>query len=167
MNETWLAHHGIKGMKWGVRRFENPDGTLTEAGKKRYRDKQIKEERKLIDENRKSMSDKDLDDAINRLKKEKQLHDLVNPGNAFVKAIMSDVGKKVLTTALAGAALYGGKVFVSKVFGKNKNQNLSDVDLDSAINHLKKVNELNKLQNPHFDAGDFANAVFNGGAKKK
>lgn len=32
----YLAHHGIKGMKWGVRRFRNPDGTLTEAGKKRY-----------------------------------------------------------------------------------------------------------------------------------
>ena len=32
----YLIHHGIKGMKWGVRRFENPDGTLTEAGKKRY-----------------------------------------------------------------------------------------------------------------------------------
>lgn len=31
-----LAHHGIKGMKWGRRRFQNEDGTLTEAGKKRY-----------------------------------------------------------------------------------------------------------------------------------
>lgn len=31
-----LYHHGIKGQKWGVRRFENPDGTLTDAGKKRY-----------------------------------------------------------------------------------------------------------------------------------
>ena len=31
-----LYHHGIKGQKWGVRRFENPDGTLTEAGKQRY-----------------------------------------------------------------------------------------------------------------------------------
>lgn len=32
-----LYHHGIKGMKWGVRRFQNEDGTLTEAGKLRYR----------------------------------------------------------------------------------------------------------------------------------
>ena len=31
-----LAHYGILGQKWGIRRFQNPDGTLTEAGKKRY-----------------------------------------------------------------------------------------------------------------------------------
>lgn len=33
-----LCHHGIKGMKWGVRRFQRKDGTLTNAGKKRYND---------------------------------------------------------------------------------------------------------------------------------
>ena len=33
-----LYHHGIKGMKWGVRRFQKTDGTLTSAGKKRYSD---------------------------------------------------------------------------------------------------------------------------------
>ncbi len=33
-----LYHHGIKGQKWGVRRFQNDDGTLTEAGKARYLD---------------------------------------------------------------------------------------------------------------------------------
>lgn len=32
-----LYHHGIKGQKWGVRRFQNEDGTRTEAGKERYR----------------------------------------------------------------------------------------------------------------------------------
>jgi hypothetical protein len=35
-NDTYLAHHGIKGMKWGVRRYQNSDGSLTLAGKKRY-----------------------------------------------------------------------------------------------------------------------------------
>lgn len=33
-----LYHHGIKGMKWGVRRFQKKDGSLTPAGKKRYDD---------------------------------------------------------------------------------------------------------------------------------
>lgn len=34
--DNYLAHFGIKGQKWGVRRFQNPDGSLTSAGKKRY-----------------------------------------------------------------------------------------------------------------------------------
>ena len=35
MNEYELYHYGIKGQKWGVRRYQNKDGTLTPAGKKR------------------------------------------------------------------------------------------------------------------------------------
>ena len=31
-----LYHHGIRGQKWGVRRYQNPDGTLTNEGKERY-----------------------------------------------------------------------------------------------------------------------------------
>lgn len=37
MYSTELQHHGIKGQKWGVRRFQNDDGTLTPAGRSRYR----------------------------------------------------------------------------------------------------------------------------------
>lgn len=36
MNNLELKHWGVKGMKWGVRRYQNADGTLTDAGKKRY-----------------------------------------------------------------------------------------------------------------------------------
>lgn len=36
MNE--LNHFGIKGMKWGIRRYQNKDGSLTAAGKKKYND---------------------------------------------------------------------------------------------------------------------------------
>jgi len=40
MDKRELWHHGIKGMKWGVWRYQNADGTLTPAGQKRYdRDK--------------------------------------------------------------------------------------------------------------------------------
>ncbi|GHU55274.1 hypothetical protein FACS1894132_11140 [Clostridia bacterium] len=41
-NSNTLTHHGILGMKWGVRRFQNKDGSLTNAGKKRYIGKDIK-----------------------------------------------------------------------------------------------------------------------------
>ena len=141
MNETWLAHHGIPGMKWGVRRFENKDGTPTEAGKSRYskykedRDarKQAKKERKEIYRNRKTLSDQELNQMLQRLQNEKKLKEMMHPGRAFVKDAMKSVGQKVLVSVAAGTALYLGKAIAT---GK-------------------------------FDNQEFGSAIFNGGPKKK
>ena len=38
MSEQTLQHHGVLGMHWGVRRYQNPDGTLTEEGKRKNRE---------------------------------------------------------------------------------------------------------------------------------
>ena len=40
--EDYLEHHGIKGQKWGIRRYQNADGSLTEEGKRRYDIKEAK-----------------------------------------------------------------------------------------------------------------------------
>lgn len=53
-----LKHHGILGMKWGVRRYQNKDGTLTDAGKKRY-DRDIRENAAKKKENRIDVSSPD------------------------------------------------------------------------------------------------------------
>lgn len=35
-HDDYVTHHGVLGQKWGVRRYQNADGSLTEAGKKKY-----------------------------------------------------------------------------------------------------------------------------------
>ena len=50
----YLEHHGIKGQKWGVRRFQNKDGSLTTAGRKRY-NVDIDREQKKLDKAKKNI----------------------------------------------------------------------------------------------------------------
>ena len=65
--EEELYHHGIKGQKWGVRRYQNEDGTRTAAGKKRYRE----DGRKLIYETRPQNHKTSLSDDNDETKKKK------------------------------------------------------------------------------------------------
>lgn len=63
-----LQHWGIKGMKWGVRRYQNADGSLTAAGKKRYRDESESIERELSGATKKSASVEDYQTSIKTAK---------------------------------------------------------------------------------------------------
>ena len=58
MDSMTLAHYGIVGQKWGVRRYQNEDGTLTNAGKKRY-DRDVRENNAKKKENRIDVSNPD------------------------------------------------------------------------------------------------------------
>lgn len=65
-----LAHHGILGMKWGIRRYQNKDGSLTAAGKKRYDAEmaKVKEKtKKLRNEQRVAKKMSKLDEAKQKL----------------------------------------------------------------------------------------------------
>lgn len=69
-----LYHHGILGMKWGVRRYQNKDGTLTEAGKKRYYDANAKTE-KTSEINDATTIMSDIDDFFKKYR-ERPDHDI-------------------------------------------------------------------------------------------
>lgn len=82
-----LYHWGIKGMKWGVRRYQNKDGTLTSAGKKHYggegTDGSEKPDYvpKASKKKAGDYTDEELRAQINRMQMEKQYRDLAGQTN--------------------------------------------------------------------------------------
>ena len=71
-----IEHSGIKGQKWGVRNYQNADGTLTEAGKERYRKVTDKSGSTSYSTRYHGIPDEVLIQRIQRVQLERQLSDL-------------------------------------------------------------------------------------------
>lgn len=117
----YLAHYGIKGQKWGIRRFQpySTRGRLTgKAGKeigqaKKKSSEPSREELlkstdpKLLYKYRNKLSDQELQNRLNRLNNEEQLRQKAqrkkDEGRKYAKQILADSGKEVLKESVKGA----------------------------------------------------------------
>ena len=143
MNNSELKHWGIFGMKWGVRRYRNRDGTLTEAGKKRY--SAVKATGGSTPKPRKAyeMTDDELRTAISRMQLEKQYIQLVNELHPDklkrVKKMFADLAetsvKKISEKALTAA--------IEAAF-KKREEEMTETDIDPKTASDKALERANK-----------------------
>ena len=111
MEYNTLQHHGIKGQKWGVRRYRNEDGTLTSAGKKRAKTLSDSKRVKAIRKKKiKNMSNDELREANNRLQLERQYKDLTKKKSKGEKAV-----KAFITTAGTLVAVEGAMITYKRI----------------------------------------------------
>lgn len=112
--QNYLAHFGIKGQKWGVRRFQNEDGTLTNAGKQRYGDdnSEVKNWKKS---DVKQLSDEELRRRNNRLQAERQYRDLTTTDSERERnQFRKDLVRKLMVVPVLAVAGIAGRKYIGK-----------------------------------------------------
>ena len=162
MENNTLNHWGIKGMRWGIRRFQNKDGSLTAAGKKRrqQQDNDESEKAKPATPKKKSvseMTDDELNKAIARARLEDQYKALRPEQEPAVKKFVSATMKQVIGPAVSSA----GKDFLETYLKKMGADVLKDTveedpnsisALTKARDKLKLKKEIDDLKNPKKDS---------------
>ena len=158
--ENELTHWGIRGMKWGVRRYQNKDGTLTPAGQKRYNKEmsKLKAEEKVLKNRQRTQSKFDKLDQkrkeVEALKSGKPLPKKTKkPSQSSVKDLSDDelrsmVNRMLLEqqySKLKPEQVSTGKKFVDKVMKDVIAPAATDVGKEVVKNALKKgVNSLSE-----------------------
>lgn len=140
-NRTYLVHHGIRGQKWGVRRFQEEDGTLTAAGKQRYADYKSlnRRDRRAYRRASKALGRQDITrqeikDARSMSKRTlRNLQAYQDSGMSYADARKKAFGKQTLTRAAVAASISAGsKVVGGLLVGKLNNKTLGFIDRDLA-----------------------------------
>lgn len=107
-----LTHWGIKGQKWGIRRFQTKDGSLTNAGRKRYADddgsNNNSQKKVTIAKSRKNAKAAAKESIRNDKAHNKQIEDKRNAKKQAFKDARSDINKSRTTGAKVGTVLLAG-----------------------------------------------------------
>ena len=97
MDNRELYHFGIKGMKWGIRRYQNKDGSLTPAGRKRQKSEDHIRAKNLKKKKLSELSNAELRELNNRMQLESQYKNLkkqnVSIGRKFIQDVAYETAK--------------------------------------------------------------------------